>query len=351
MEKTNTQGDQPFNFVNILYFLIKWKYTLLVSAILGGIISFVIASPPITYPRFKSEAIFYPATTNSISRAVLDEGSYSRDKDFLAFGEEEEAEQVLQLLQSSEVINATKERFNLLEHYDIDTEKRFAQTKFRKKFDKNVSFDRTRYLSIKITVLDEHPDTAANMANFMMDYVDSLKTNIQRKRALQALDISREAYLGKRTQINEMVDSLKAIGKFGVLNYEQQASALTEGLITARIQGLSQMEEQFQEQFDALAQYGPIHQNLLESMIYELDELRELRKRYDQLKVDASEKLSNIFVVETAHPAERKTTPKRSIVVLVSMVLSVVFAIAFLIFRKHYLAAIGRFRKEQAPKS
>ena len=53
-------------------------------------------------PKFKSSVVIYPTTTNSISQALLVEHNPYR-KDVLEFGEEEEAEHLLQILNTDAI--------------------------------------------------------------------------------------------------------------------------------------------------------------------------------------------------------------------------------------------------------
>ena len=45
-----------------------------------------------------------------------------REKDFLEFGEEEEAEQMIQILRSDEIRHHVIGKFDLMNHYQIDPE-------------------------------------------------------------------------------------------------------------------------------------------------------------------------------------------------------------------------------------
>ena len=99
-----------------------------------------------------------------ISQALLVEHNPYR-KDVLEFGEELEAERLLQILNSDEMQNRIIEEFNLFEHYDIKPEDKHAKTWMNLEFDDHFSFKRTELMSIEIEVLDENPEFAAAMSN------------------------------------------------------------------------------------------------------------------------------------------------------------------------------------------
>ena len=119
-KKAQAAGD--FNSINVLYFIYKWRKPLIIIAIAAFIISSIVALS--IQEKYKSTVILFPATTNSISKALLAE-NVVKDQDVLQFGEEEEAEQMLQILNSDEIRTKICEKYHLLEHYGIDTSPQF----------------------------------------------------------------------------------------------------------------------------------------------------------------------------------------------------------------------------------
>ena len=110
------------------HYLIRWRKLLIVTGLTAGIASAIFSGPAFIKPLYKSTVVLYPATTNSISKALLSENAYDRS-DPLAFGEEEEAEQLLQLLNSDLIRNRIVEKYQLMTHYEIAPDDPFRQTK------------------------------------------------------------------------------------------------------------------------------------------------------------------------------------------------------------------------------
>ena len=96
MEKKALAADD-FNSLNVLYFIFKWRRQLIVIGVAAIVISSIIALS--IQEKYKSTVILFPATTNSISKALLSENPNIKE-DVLQFGQEEECEQMLQLLNS-----------------------------------------------------------------------------------------------------------------------------------------------------------------------------------------------------------------------------------------------------------
>ena len=147
------------NSGNIILDLYQWRKPLVIFTLIASVLAAFVSSPLIITPKFKSTAIIYPTTTNSISQALLVEHNPYR-KDVLEFGEELEAERLLQILNSDEMQNRIIEEFNLFEHYEIHPEDQHAKTWMNLEFDDHFSFKRTELMSIEIEVLDENPELA-----------------------------------------------------------------------------------------------------------------------------------------------------------------------------------------------
>jgi uncharacterized protein involved in exopolysaccharide biosynthesis len=60
--------------------------------------------------------------------------------------------------------------------------------------------------------------------------------------------------------------------------------------------------------------------------------MNELKKKLDQAKIDVEGNLSNVFILQNASPAERKTYPLRSLIVIASVLGSFLLACIVLLF-------------------
>ncbi len=178
---SNQSQEFSFSSFSFISFLVKWWKHIAIVTLIGAVASIVISLT--IKDRYKSVVIFYPTTTNSISKALLDVTGNSR-QDFLEFGEEAEAEQALQILQSDEIREWVIAQYNLYEHYKINPKGKYAKTRMMKKFARNVKFRRTEFNSVEISVLDEDPNIAAGIANDIAARLDSVKNRIQKERAI-----------------------------------------------------------------------------------------------------------------------------------------------------------------------
>jgi len=319
-------------FKDVVALFSRWRKQIiilgLVSIVVSSIVSFILT------PKYQSTAVFYPTTNNSISNALLTELN-QRQKDPLEFGAEEEAEKALQILQSSKLTERLVRNYNLMEHYKIDPKSSLRKTKLANKIGSNFSFSRTRYLSIRVDVMDEDAQMAAKMANGILDLYDSIKNEIQLDVAIPALDIVKRQMQAKENEINNIKSELQKLGSEGVTNYEEQSRALNEEIYKARAAGKMDKVSDLIEQLKSLVQFGGQFTALTETLQLELDKLSDLKAKYERAEVDVKETLNNKFTVSGADVAEQRAYPVRKLIVLVSLICTIGFsAIFFAVYEK-----------------
>ena len=323
----NTQDQYSFNFIQLIGFLKRWWKHLaiitFVAAVAGAIVSLVVK------PKYESTVVFYPSTNNSISNALLP-GLNGKEKDVLQFGAEEEAEQLLQLLNSDKLKWEIINRFHLLEHYNIDPKGPYPYTTLSDKFDDNVRYRRTEYASIEIAVDDEDPQMAADMANGIANLIDTVKSNMQKVLAKEALAIVEDQYMKKKVLVTELQDTLQEIAARGVYNFEKQS----EGYAMAATRGSSPDPKEI----EAISKYGSLQYSYQIRLKMESEALSDLQQKYDKAKVDAEKFLPCKFVVNEAGKSEKRVYPRRTIWVLVSGATAFIMAVLILI-------GIENFRK------
>lgn len=318
------QLTEDFNSLNILHFIYKWRISLIVIGIGTFVISSIISLT--IQEKYKSTVILFPATTSSISKALLSDNSFKQD-DVLAFGAEEEAEQMLQILNSDEIRTKISEKYNLLKHYDIDTADKFKRTKLYDEFQSNITFKRTEYMSVKIEVMDINPDTAALIANDIAALHDSTKIRMQRERATQALIIVKKEYLEKEADVKAMTDSIKIINSYGLYDYESQSEVTTGQYAIAISKGDQRAIKALEEKLKVIANYGSVYVSLRDNLEFQRKQLNLLKTKYEGTKVDVEQVLPQKFVVSNAYPAEKKSYPVRWIIVVVSTMASLLMAV------------------------
>jgi capsular polysaccharide biosynthesis protein len=325
----------------------KWRRPLIIITSIAAISSFIFSGPAFITPKYLSTVVFFPPATNSISKALLEDHG-SEKQDILAFGTEEQAEQMLQILNSDGIRDAVVRKYNLLEHYGIDAAGEYPMTQLCEEYRDNISFSRTEFMSVRIAVLDKDPQMAADIANDIGRLMDSTRNAIRRDRALEAAAIVEKAYTEKLNAVSKLEDSLAMIRSKGIIDYASQAKVWNEeyaksfatlnnekaalkvleqyhsgntsdtSIINtrARIEGASSRLSAMQQKIGLLAQYGGAATSIPEQLELDRLELSHLREQLNKVKVDTEQQLSSKFIVNKASKAEKKSTPVRWLIVL-----------------------------------
>lgn len=319
---SSSKEEQAYRFdsSHFIVYLWRWRKPLLLITLGAAILAAIFSGPTFIEPKYQSSVTVFPSTTNSLSKALLPQKFSSRGQDILEFGSEEQAEQLLQILHSDRIRSTIIERYDLMSHYDIDSSQRYARTQLYDTYEENISFRRTEFMSVEITVLDTDPDTAAMIANDIVVLLDEAKNEIQRERAEKGLNIIRNEYQSLKGEINSLEDSITQLRRKGIHSYEDQSSVFSEQLATAIIeQGVSSPAvRNIQDRLDTLAKYGSAYISLRERLSSMQEELAEIRSTYDQAKVDVEQDIPATFRVNEAYPAEKKSYPIRWLIVALS---------------------------------
>ena len=343
--------NESFDSSNLLFFLYKWRKPLL-WVIAVAIVGSTIVSLLLTN-KYRSTVIMYPAATNAISQALLTQNRSSMQKGILDFGVDEETEQILQILHSNRIRDRIIEEFGLEQHYGINPESKYRLSKLHRQYENNISFRRTEFMAIRISVLDTDPNYAADIANRISDLLDSTKSQIQHERAKKAFEIVKSQYFKLTDEMQQMEDSLTELRKHGVQDYESQAEMLNMQLAKEMAANNTVGVQRLQEKLDILAQYGGAYVNIRDRLEYEREKLSLLKAKYEEAKTDAEEVLPTKFVVNSAFPAERKSYPIRWLIISVTTISAFFFALIIILILENvkqnfpFIASKAKTKRQQ----
>ncbi|MEN9699715.1 MAG: hypothetical protein RLZZ301_913 [Bacteroidota bacterium] len=308
----------------LMLFLWKNRKSLLVFTASAAIISIIVAF--IITPLYLSTAIVFPAASSNVS--------FSEQRNVKAaamdFGEEEQAEQLVQILSSSRIRDRIIQKYDLLKDYEISKSDPNKYYKLNKAYNEHFTFSRTRYGSIQIDVLDENPKQAAAMANEIVDLIDTVKNEMIRERTLPAFEIN----LRKKQQMEHERDSilhkLEDLAALGVLPNDARAT-LYQALVDAKN---PTEKDEIRKKIEINNKYGSVYDGLEYVRNEKIVKIEDFRVSYEQAESDANAKFTHKFVVERAVVADRKEKPKRMIIVLVATIGGFIFGLFFLLIRQ-----------------
>jgi uncharacterized protein involved in exopolysaccharide biosynthesis len=322
--------NNDFTSTNFLLFIYKWRKILLIIVSVAIVASIIFSSSFFITPRYKSTVIMFPTSTNSISKALMAD-NYGGKQDILEFGAEEQSEQLLQILNSNKIRARIIQKYNLLEHYEINPDSKYKNTLLFKEYEDNISFRRTEFMAVEIEVLDKDPQTAADIANDISSLLDSTKNAMQKERAIKGFKIVEKEYNKLKSEINVMEDSLTVLRKMGVNDYETQAEAYNTQLAIALSHDNLSGARALEDKLKTISQYGGAYVSLRGELENDKKQLSQLKTKYEEAKVDADQVLPCKFIVNSAFKAEKKSYPIRWLIVMVSCISALIMGIIVLI--------------------
>lgn len=320
------QIHKPFLSGVLMQVVYTYKKHLTILGIVVIILSSIFSGSYFITPLYKSTVILYPTASNSISKVLLSD-NFNNSKDILEFGEIEQTEQMLQILNSNKIRDRIISKYNLLEHYNIKPDSKYKNTQLNDEYENNFVFRRTEFMAVKITVYDKNPQLAADMANDVGELVDSTINDMQKKIAVKAYKIVEVEYNKLKTEIEVKEDSLTVLRRFGVHDYESQSEMFNRQLAIEMAGGDSESMQRLEKKLDTLAKYGGPYVSIRDALEHDKKQLSHIKAKYEEAKVDAMESLPHTFVINTAYNAEKKSYPIRWLIVVVSTVAALLLAI------------------------
>ncbi len=317
------------NNQNLLVLMFKWRKPLIIVSIIAFIVSVVVSL--LMTDMYKSTVTLFPSTNNSISKPLI--GTIPVRDDILKFGEKEEAEQTLQILKSDQIRNRTVQNLNLITYYNIDTLQPKWKAKLIEVFQGNITFNITKFSAVEIEVLDKSPEMAAKIANEIAFLIDTVKNDMQRKTSQKALTLVQEKYNEQVEHISVMEDSLRILMSYGIMDYETQIERYTEQLSIAILQNKTSAIKALEEKLSVFSKYGTTFLNLRDRIFLEKKQLTFLFSKLQEARLDANNQLSHVFIIDYATPADKKHSPKRMIIVLISVMSAFLLTFVFLLIK------------------
>ncbi|MFO7755489.1 MAG: Wzz/FepE/Etk N-terminal domain-containing protein [Bacteroidales bacterium] len=285
-----------FSFVNFI--LRNWKvyfFTGLAAFIISAVVSLFIT------PKYESEVILYPSGNVGAGAAQLF-GTGSQES---TFGDEQAVERILQILQSDNIRERLVEKYSLFEHYDISGDARYRYTQLNRKMDRNIDFSKTRFMSVRLSIMDEDPKIAAAMANDIALMIDSTFNRLIKETGRKHLRVLEKQQQEQALLINMYEDSL--------------------GMMTETYNRGGRQYAGSDSRVDNMADYGPAYVRLSESHEQAVEDMGMIRQKITEARIAAGSDFPYIMVVNEAQVAEKKSFPRRSVIVILSTISVLLF--------------------------
>ncbi len=343
--------SNTYNLLEVLKTISRWKRPILIVTALAFVGSILVTLTLDNY--FMSTTEFYAANPDLAKPEPV--GRESGDRDY--YGEDEDRDRVLSIAESGQVLNYLIEKYNLYEHYDIDTSHVKAPFFVAKKLNGLYEVIRTKFGSIKISVEDKDPKLAATMANDARDRVEAICRVLIKGTQNKQIATFKENIKGKEGEIRTLGDTLQVWrAKYAIYNTVTQSEVLPELVAKAKSK-LIRTEKKLELLKDAGVPRDTII--YLEAEIaglgYEVDGLTTSLKTFNQgmgkiqvlteqheeartqlaldkerlkqLEAVNGSDFNALYIVEAASTPIVKSRPKRTILVLAATMVAFFFSI------------------------
>ncbi len=351
------------NLLGVLQTIYQWRKTIRNVCILAlaGSIGFSL----LLDNYYQATTIFYPASPQ-LANPELMFGNTGQVTDY--YGSDRDLDRLSEIAVSKELEDFMVQAFNLYAHYGIDSASKQGPFKVRQVFRALYNAQKNKNDAIELNMEDTDPRMAAEMANAARQKINTIaqrliqesqgtllkafEGNIKRKKAeLELLGDSlrrTQAYYGiyaptaQGEQLSEQLTKAESEiarnrAKLEVLEPDSSIPRDTIAYIRANLKAYERQRQQlmnaasgagsdnmtikrFNEGSPQIAVLQDLHFQSRKQLSYDLE-------RYNQILATYNTDIPAVLVVETAEVPLIKSRPKRSIIVLASLVGAFLFTV------------------------
>ena len=250
------------------------------------------------------------------------------------YANESETEQLLQLLDATEIRDNVIEKFDLGTRYKLDSSEAYYKYNLYTNYAARVIVSKTSYESVKLEVEDKKPEIAKQIADEIINQVNLKAKNL-------FVDKAKEQVVSIENQMrfqNIYLDSIQNIlSKLRVENnltdFKIQAKEFTKSYLKLLNKGGNSPEmEKIKETLNRLGEKGGSMKSLNEMIFNANYEYNRLFEKYQDNYKLASETVTYTNVIVEPQVSDKKSYPIRWLIVSLSVVSSLLFSILIFAF-------------------
>ena len=341
------------SLLDVVRTIFKWKKPIFITCATVGIVTALIS---LLLPNYYAASTTFYAASPSLQSPSVIFGETSKELEF--YGESEDMDRLLQAAQSNELFHFMNKKFDMYQHYDIDTSNIKAPYKLRTRFYKHFNVKKNERGAIVLTMEDKDRKMAASMANNARDKINEVANKLIRGSQYEIIKSYEKQIEEKEKTLGELADSLSILRKeygifdasfqkevMGTMMPNLQASIASENarleiykkkgrrdsinVISTRIIGLEGKLKSLttgkngldvSEGISKIDQLAKVEQAIIE-------ELGEDKADYEKYKSAFAVPKPALFIQDHAEVPVVKSRPKRSFIVLGITFLAFLFSV------------------------
>lgn len=361
---------QHDNLIGVFQTIYRWRKTIrnICLITLVGSIGFSLMLDN----YFKATTIFYPASPELASPELIF-GYTSQVTQY--FGSDRDLDRLDEIANSNEVVDYMVRKFGLYQHYQIDSNSLKGQFKVRERFLNLYSAQKNKNDAIELSVEDTDPQLAATMTNAARDKVNEIAQHLIKNSQSKILATFEDNIRRKATDLELLGDSLRDLQeKYSIYSVTDQGEQLSTQLAKAEseiVRGKARLEvlennpliprdtveyikanlrayqrerqslmtpepggdnvslKRFNEGLPKVSVLSDLHFQARKQLSYD-------KERYNQIKAAYNTDIPALQVVEAAETPLLKSRPKRSVIVIASLLAAFLFSVLAVLIAETY---------------
>ncbi|MDP1800629.1 MAG: Wzz/FepE/Etk N-terminal domain-containing protein [Bacteroidota bacterium] len=300
---------ENLNSLSIIKTIFKyWKMIFLVM-IFAALISF--AASFLIKEKYKSSAVVYPVNLFQNS-------------------EESPSEQLLQYFLSEDVKYKLAKDFKLFDRYGIDTVKsKGGKALFNYMFIENITVSPTIYESIEINVKDIDPAFAQKLNIALVNNTNTLIRESKKAIVGQYLANTKKVIAVQSRELDSISNSiLKIKTEYDLIDADYQAKYLSKQISTG-----SSLNENGSKQVKGIKEKGSELRILNGRIESTLNSYTQIKVKNDAYLLDVSGDMDYYVYVSKPNLQDKKCSPVRWIIVMISSLSALLMTLAFIIYK------------------
>ena len=346
----SSMSAPSFSLVGLGPIITRWKYFVAGAVVLAAIVSIIVA---LLLPNvYRSTAIFIPTNPQTADPDRLVDGGKLE-----LSGRAEDLDRAITIGESQPVAELLIKKFKLHKHYKAGVPgDDAADNSALSEFTGNLNIVHNERDAIELIFIDEDKNLAAQIANTMVQVIDSVNQQLTLENRRHVLNLYRQRYDYLSTSFERSRrELLGARHRYGIFGLEMQGRYMVKQIIETEaalrkaegsggdvaglrrsLRGLTRADggnlinlESYVRGVDSLAMFTSRVSDVQNRLV-------AARAAYETAELSIKGRISSVYLVQKAYPATKKIKPVRSLIVLGSVLLTLVLAIVFVALLELY---------------
>ena len=298
MDLFDKEKAESQDFLQVIYNHFR---LILIIVVVACIAAFVVT---LFIPKeYTSSAVVFATESNSLDDVLRNP----------QFGYDVEADRLIQLLQTRSIRDSIIKKYDLVNYYKIDKSDPDWYYWLNKKYEKNIGYTKTVFMSVIISARTKNPEMSANIVNDIITLVNHTREHLLKQNLYVALNALKREY----SSVKGELDSLGMIVNQMTKNRSDVKQYLQADRYISIIFDKNQMSDD---------EAGKALQIVVNQYNVKLSWFFDIQNRLKSANMMDQRPLPTIYVIESAIPSYKKSYPSMSVNLVLAFIGSFLFS-------------------------